>query len=440
MPAEPAQSKSIPEAAREPGEAKRRPMYDFPVHAASEAKKPGPLTGIRVIDFTHFIAGPLGTMILADLGAEVIKIESPKGEDFRQFPPADPALGGEGSPFLWANRNKKSVVLNLKTREAQEIVRQMVAKADVLVENFSSGVMERFGLGYEDLKTVNPDLIYTSVSAYGRSGPYADRLGFDTVVQAESGFMSFNGFPDRDGIRVQPVIMDSSTAMMAANGILAALFRREREGGGQRVEVSLYETSMIMVGYGAMQYLMNGVEPSRIGNSSNDTAPTGVFHTSDSAFFVSSSNTAIFQRIFRLIGRDDVADDPALQDRMERLKRREWMREILAEAFARKPWAYWEPKLREANVPAGEMRTLAAALHSDETRAANLVTRVPHPTAGFVPNIALPIHLSDSPVVDPVAAPVLGQHTRSVLEEMGYDADGIAELKKAGAFGAFEPK
>lgn len=440
MPDKPAESKNTPEAARADGEAKRRPMDDFPLYAPVEGKKPGPLTGIRVIDFTHFVAGPLSTMMLADMGAEVIKIESPKGEDFRQFPPADPALDGEGSPFLWANRNKKSVVLNLKTPEAMAIVRDMIATADVLVENFSTGVMERFGLGYEDLKTINPDLIYTSVSAYGRSGPYADRLGFDTVVQAESGFMSFNGFPDRDGIRVQPVIMDGSTAMMAANGILAALFRREREGGGQRVEVSLYDTSMIMVGYGSMQYLMNGAEPSRVGNSSNDTAPTGVFHTSDSAFFVSSSNTAIFQRIFRLIGRDDVADDPALQDRMERLKRREWMREILAEAFIKKPWAHWEAKLREANVPAGEMRTLAAALHSKETRAANLVTRIPHPTAGHVPNLALPIRLSDSPVVDPVAAPVLGQHTRSFLEENGYDADRIAELQEAGAFGTFEPK
>lgn len=413
----------------------KRPMYDFPVHPGNGLHNKGPLAGLRVIDFTHFIAGPLATMMLGDLGAEVIKIESPKGEDFRQFPPADPALEGQGSPFLWANRNKKSVALNLKTSDGLAAARDLIATADVLVENFSSGVMERFGLGYEDLKSAHPDLIYTSISAYGRTGPNADRLGFDTVVQAESGFMSFNGFPDREGIRVQPVIMDSSTAMMAANGILAALMRRERSGGGQRVDVSLYDTSMLMIGYGSMQYLMNGVEPTRIGNSSNDTAPTGVFKTQDSAFFVSSSNTAIFQRIFRLIGRDDIADDPALQDRTERLKRREWMKDILSEAFAQQPWAHWEPLLRKAGVPAGEMRTMAAALHSEETKAAGLVTRIPHETAGFVPNIALPIRLSETPTVDPVAAPRIGEHTRQVLETLGYDADRLDRLSAGGAVG-----
>lgn len=412
-----------------------RPIDNFPVHNMDRGDRPTPLGGYRVLDFTHFVAGPLCTMMLADLGAEVIKVESPRGEDFRQFPPSDPALNGEGSPFLWANRNKKSVVLNLKSDEGLAVVRDLVASADVLIENFSSGVMERFGLGYDAVREINPNLIYTSISAYGRSGPYADRLGFDTVVQAESGFMSFNGFPDREGVRVQPVIMDSSTAMMAANGILSALLHRERAGGGQRLDVSLYDTSIIMTGYGAMQYLMNGVEPSRVGNSSNDTAPTGVFSTSDSAFFVSSSNTAIFQRIFRVIGRDDIADDPALQDRMERLKRQEWMREILSEAFAKEPWAYWEGKLREAGVPAGEMRTLAAALESKETRAANLVTRVPHPTAGYVPNIALPIRLSETPVVDPVAAPTIGQHTAGVLSALGYSRERIIALEAAGALG-----
>ena len=415
-------------------------MYDFPVHSNSGVDNQGPLSGVRVIDFTHFVAGPLATMMLANLGAEVIKIESPKGEDFRHFPPADPALDGQGSPYLWVNRNKKSVVLNLKNEEGLQVAKDLIASADVLVENFSTGVMDRFGLGYDDLKSANPDLIYASISAYGRTGPHADRMGFDTIVQAESGFMSFNGYPDREGVRAQPVIMDSSTAMMAANGILAALFHREKTGGGQRVDVSLYDTSMIVLGYGTMQYLMNGIEPTRVGNSSNDTAPTGGFKTSDSAFYVSSSNTAIFQRIFRLIGRDDIADDPELQDRMERLNRREWMRDILSEAFAKKPWSHWEPMLREAGVPAGEMRTMAAALHSEETKAAGLITRIPHETAGYVPNIDLPIRLSETPAVDPIAAPRLGQHTHEVLCDLGYAADHIDRLKDGGAVRAIDKK
>lgn len=412
-----------------------RPLHDFPEHISPQREAPGPLAGMRVIDFTHFVAGPFSAMILADLGAEVIKVEPPRGEDFRQFPPADPALDGQGSPFLWANRNKKSIALNLKSKAGLEIAKKLVASADVLVENYSTGVMERFGLGYEGLRETHPKLIYTSVSAYGRMGPYADRLGFDTVIQAESGFMSFNGYPDREGVRVLPVIMDTSTALMAANGILAALLRRARDGIGQRVDVSLYDTGMTMVGYGAMQYLMNGVEPKRLGNSSSDTAPTGAFRASDASFFLSSSSTTVFQRVFRVIGRDDIADDPELQDRIERLARHDELRDTLNAAFGQKPWEYWEPKLREAGVPAGEIRSLADALHSKETRAAGLVTKIPHPTAGFVPNIALPIRLSDTPMVDPVAAPTVGQHTTEILGNMGYDPDQIAGLEAAGAFG-----
>lgn len=416
-----------------------RPIDDFPMHD-SGPEGGGPLEGIRVVDFTHFVAGPFCTMALGDFGADVIKIEAPRGDDFRQFPPADPQLDGQGSPFLWVNRNKQSLVLDLKNSVGVKVALALIEKADVVVENFSTGVMERLGLGYDTLHKINPELIFCSISAYGRTGPFADRLGFDTIVQAESGFMSFNGFPDREGIRVQPVVMDGSTAMMATQGILAALLRRERKGGGQRVDVSLYDTSLTVLGYGTMQYLMNGIEPTRVGNSSRDTAPTGVFKTADSEFYISSSSTAIFQRIFRLIGRSDIAEDPAMQDRVERLKRQEWMGKILNEEFSKKPWSHWAPLLREAGVPAGEMRTLAQALHSAETRAANLVTQVPHPTAGTVPNLALPVRFSDTPVVTPSAAPLIGQHSREILmRELGYDAQKIKELTEKGAFGTFVP-
>lgn len=413
-----------------------RPVANLPVHRKSQGGSKRPLSGIRVIDFTHFVAGPYCTMILGDLGAEVIKIESVSGEDFRQFPPADPALNGEGAPFLWANRNKKSVAINLKSPQGISVVKDLVKNADVVVENFSYGVMERFGIGYEDLKEIKDDIIYCAISAYGREGPYAKRLGFDTIVQAESGFMSLNGFPDREGVRVQPVVMDTSTAMMAANGILAAVLNKVRSGGGQRVDVSLYETSLNMLGYTAMQYLMSGLTPSRVGNSSNDTAPTGVFYTSDGAgFFVSSSNTKVFKNIFKVVGRDDVAEDPDLQDRMGRLERKEELYEILQAEFKKHPWPFWEPKLRNGGVPAGKLRSVAEAFDSEETRASNIVTKVEHPTAGFVPNIALPLKFSETPVVDPTAAPVLGQHTKEVLEiVLGYDDNKLRELEEAGVF------
>jgi crotonobetainyl-CoA:carnitine CoA-transferase CaiB-like acyl-CoA transferase len=416
-----------------------RPISTFPAHPERPEHAVAPLQGIKVIDFTHFVAGPYCTMMLGDFGAEVIKVESHRGEDFRQFPPADPTLNGEGSPFLWTNRNKRSIALNLKTEQGLAVVQDLIKTADVVVENFSTGVMERLGVGYEDLKKINPDIIFCSVSAYGRTGKFADRLGFDTVVQAESGFMSLNGYPDRDGVRVQPVVMDTSTALMATNGIMAAIVNRERNGGGQRVDVSLYETSLAMLGFGSMQYLQNGIEPSRVGNSSNDTAPTGVFHAADAAFFISSSSTAIFQRVFRVIGRDDVADDPELQDRGGRLNRRQYMIDILEDAFGKHPWSYWEPKLREFGVPAGEVRSLPDALNSEVTREAGIVTRIPHPTAGEVPNLALPIRLSKTPVVTPVAAPMIGEHTREILAQtLGYSAEKIEALAAEGAFGEFK--
>ena len=416
-----------------------RPISAFPEYTKTDTDSDGPLAGVKIVDFSHFVAGPFCTMVLGDMGAEIIKIEAAKGDDIRAFPPNDPFLDGQGSPFLWANRNKKSIVLNLKSKEGIAVVHDLVKSADVVVENFSTGVMERLGLSYDDLKKVNDKLIYCSISAYGRTGAFADRMGFDTVVQAESGFMSFNGYPDRDGIRVQPVVMDTSTALMASNAIIAALFKRERGGTGQRIDVSLYETSLNMLGYGAMQYLMNGIEPSRVGNSSNDTAPTALFHTSDSAFFVSSSNTVIFQRIFHVIGRPDVAEDPGLQDRKGRLERRDEMFDILQEAFGKETWSYWEEKLREANVPAGEMRTLPEAFHSDVTRESGIVSRIPHPTAGEIPNIALPIRFSETPIVDPVAAPLIGQHTREILQEnLGYDAEQIAALEASGGLGTFK--
>ena len=419
-----------------------KPIDSFATYQKSspEGASRGPLAGIKVLDFTHFVAGPFCTMMLGDMGAEVIKIESPRGEDFRQFPPADPALAGEGSPFLWTNRNKKSLVINLKSPAGLEIIHELVKSVDVVAENFSTGVMERLGIGYDDLKRINKDIIFCSISAYGRTGKFADRLGFDTVVQAESGFMSLNGYADRDGVRVQPVVMDTSTALMACNGILSAIVSRERNGGGQRVDVSLYESSLSMLGFGSMQYLMNGIEPSRVGNSSNDTAPTGVFHASDAAFFISSSSTGIFRRVFEVVGRDDYANDPELQDRGGRLSRKAEMVEVLEAEFGKPTWAYWEPKLRAHGVPAGEVRSLPDAINSEVTRESGIVTKIAHPTAGEVPNLALPIRLSSTPMVDPVAAPLIGQHTREVLGSMlGFEADDVQRLCEAGAFGTFSP-
>lgn len=410
---------------------------DFPEHRPRPANAPQALAGIKVVDFTHFIAGPFATMMLADMGADVIKIEAPgRGDDFRQYPPVHPGLA-QGAPFLWSNRNKRSVALDLKTPQGMEVARELVATADVVVENFSTGVMERFGLDYESCRRRNPELIYCSVSAYGREGAFADRLGFDPIAQAESGFVSMNGYADRQGVRALSPVMDISTAMMASNAILGALVARERTGRGQAVEVALFDNAVLMTGYAALQHVFSGAEPQRHGNTSPDTCPSGVFEARDRSFYINCGNNKIFQRLMsQVIERPDVANDPAFATGRERTQRREELFALLGEAFAHQPWSHWQARMRAAGVPCGEVRSVGEAIRSPEARERRLVTRIPHPTVGWVPNMALPIRYSGTPIADPIAAPTVGQHTREVLREsLGYDEERLAALEDAGAFG-----
>lgn len=413
-------------------------INDLPAQEAG-AGAPGALDGIRVVDFTHFVAGPLATMTLADFGAEVIKVEAPiKGDDFRYYPPADPELPAQGAPYLWTNRNKRSIGLDMKTRAGLEVAKALIASADVLVENFSTGVMERFGLDYEACRALNPGLIYCSVSAYGRSGPYADRLGFDPIAQAESGFISMNGYSDRQGVRSGAAVMDISTAMMATNAILLALLARHKDGQGQFLEVALFDTAILMTGFGAMQHLTTGYEPQRNGNTSPDTCPSGVFQCQDMPFYVNCGNDGIFVRLFdQVLERPDIAHDPVLSKRNGRLEQRELLFGLMSEAFAQQPWSHWQPRLRAAGVPSGPVRTLAQALASDEARSRKLVTRIPHPVKGWIPNIATPLRLSRTPATPSRAAPAVGADTERVLREtLRLDAARIAELRAGGAFGA----
>nr|QDL89204.1 L-carnitine dehydratase [Sym plasmid] len=414
---------------------------EFPPAPRRDPQAPTALDGIRVLDFSHFIAGPYATMMLADFGADVLKIEAPaKGDDFRHYPPVDASMPAQGSSFFFANRNKRSVALDLKNPAALTLVKELVACSDVLVENFSTGVMDRFGLDWNTCREINPRLIYCSVPAYSRDGEFADRPGFDPVVQAESGFLSMNGYADREGVRALSPVMDMGTSLIVCNTVLAALMARHATGRGQYCEVALFDSAVAMTAYAPMQYLFAGIEPRRNGNTSPDTSPSSVFRCADGAFYVNSGNDKIFQRLVQAIGQPGLATDPRFADRVGRVRNRDQLFPILEEAFARHSWSHWRAVFRERAIPSGEVRTLAQALHSPEATARGLVTRIPHPVAGWVPNLTPPARLADTPVVDPVAAPALGEHTREVLREvLGVDEVRLAVLGQAGAFGANSP-
>jgi len=403
---------------------------------AEATPRPRPaLDGLRVIDFTHFIAGPYCTMMLGDLGADIVKIENPTsgGDNLRAF---RPQIAGESGPFIWTNRNKKSVAIDLATAAGRDVVLELVSKADVVVENFSTGIMERFGLAYEDVSRLNPRLIYCSISAYGREGPLKDRTGFDPIVQAESGFMAVNGFEDREPIRTGPAIMDISTGMTACNGILAALAARARDGNGQKVEVALFDVATTMVGYHAMNALLTNIEPRRIGNNSFDTAPMGVFYAADGPFYLAVANDRLFERLARdVLARPDLAENAKFVTNADRNANRDALFAALNEIFGTADRDHWLAEMRKAGVPAGAVRTLTNAFASPEMKARARVTRIPHASAGEVPNIGSAMHLGGTPVVVPTGSPTLGQHTRAVLREFGYTDDRLAALEAQGAFG-----
>ena len=295
---------------------------------------PTALDGLRVVDFTRIVAGPACTQTLADFGAEVIKIENPEGgDDTRAYEHAE--IGGESAAYLSLNRNKRGIVLDLTVAEAREVARALIARADVVVENFSATVMEKFGLDYPSVVSSNPRLVYCSISAYGRKGPFASRPGFDPITQAESGFMSLNGFPDGPAVRTGPPIVDMATGMSACNAILMALLARERLGRGQHVEVALFDIAMSMTGFYGMAYLINGTNPGRFGNSPNGSPTVGVYEASDGPLYMACANDRLYRRLVTdVLERADLITDPRFANRRARTANKEKLRAIVAGVFA----------------------------------------------------------------------------------------------------------
>jgi crotonobetainyl-CoA:carnitine CoA-transferase CaiB-like acyl-CoA transferase len=407
----------------------------LPDRAPRTRGAPTALDGLLVVDFTRIVAGPACTQTLADFGAEVIKIENPDGgDDTRHYEHAD--LAGESAAFVSLNRNKRGIALDLAKPEGCHIARELIARADVVVENFSSGVMKKYGLDYASVAPGNPRLIYCSISAYGRHGPFASRPGFDPITQAESGFMSLNGFPDGPPVRTGPPAVDLLTGMSACNAILLALVARDRLGRGQHVEVALFDTAVAMTQFYGMAYLMTGVNPTRQGNSPNGSPSVGVYEASDAPFYIACANDRLYRRlVIEVLDRPDLASGE-FGDRRSRTANKEKLRAILTGIFVQDVRENWVAKMKSANIPVGYLRTVEEAFNSPELRERHRVSQIPHPAAGSVPNIESPINLGLTPAIDPVAAPLLGEHTKEVLRKtLGYDDARIAALSDAGAFG-----
>jgi crotonobetainyl-CoA:carnitine CoA-transferase CaiB-like acyl-CoA transferase len=386
------------------------------------------LEGVTVLDLSRVLAGPFCGMMLADMGADVLKIEEPEGGDeSRTWPPF---VAGEASGYLSMNRNKRNMTLNLKTSEAQDVLKKLVARADVLIENFRTGTMEAFGLGYDVLQAINPRLIYCAVSVFGRSGPYKHKAGYEALMQAFSGVMSITGEPDGPPLRCGVSFLDLGTGMMAAYGVMNALFHRERAGAGQKVEASLFETALSLMSYHAVGYLLEGNVPQRQGSGHPMIVPYQVFRTQDGEMFIVGSNQRLWTRLCQALRREDLLQDPRFASNMERVKHRHLLVPVLQGEIQKYPTRELNEMLDEAGVPCAPVNTLDNVLTDPQTLVRDMIVDIPHPLIPDLKLLGLPVKLSASPGDVRLPPPLKGQHTEEVLIDLGYSAADIRAFRE----------
>ena len=373
-----------------------------------------PLEGVRVLDLSRVLAGPYATMVLADLGADVVKVEHPeRGDDTRHWGP--PFAGGEAAYFLSVNRNKRSIGVDLKTQEGLERVKKLAAEADVLIENLRRGALEKLGLGYDGLKEINPDLIYCSVTGFG-PGEDRERPGYDFLIQARAGIMGITGFPDGEPTKVGVAIADIVCGLHAASAILAALHRREISGEGARIEVPLFESTLSWLANRGQEYLVSGEDTGRMGNAHPTIVPYQTFDASDKKIAVAVGNDAQFKRLCEAIGRDDLAEDRRYATNPERVANREELVEVLQRELLGRAADEWIEKIRAAGVPCGLVNTLAEALSDEHLSSTDMLQEVEHPVAGTLEMLASPVLVDGErpPIRRP--PPTLGQHTEELRD------------------------
>jgi crotonobetainyl-CoA:carnitine CoA-transferase CaiB-like acyl-CoA transferase len=371
---------------------------------------------VRVVDLTRVLAGPFCTMSLGDMGAEVIKVEEPgKGDDTRGWPPF---AGGEATYFMSVNRNKKSLTLNLKAAEGQAILRRLIARSDVLVENFRPGTMERLGFGYDTVRAANPRLVYCSISGFGESGPESSRPGYDLIVQGESGVMDLTGFPDGPPVKVGNSIADLVAGMSAAQGITLALLARERTGRGQKVEIGMVDVMASLLTYQAGLYWNAGGRPARRGNQHPSIVPYEVFRARDAYLTLGVANNSLWGRCCGALGRPDLAQDPRFASEAQRVVNRAALIPILDAVLSERRADEWLALLDRAGVPAGRIKTVAEVCESAHLKARGMVVTLDHPKAGPVTVMGVPIRLWDTPGSASSPPPLLGQHTGEILTRL----------------------
>ncbi len=393
----------------------------------------GPLTGLKVIELAHIMSGPVCGMMLADMGADVIKVEKiPGGDDSRRFAPMLEC--GETAGFLIVNRNKRGIALNLKTEGGRDVLRKLLAEADVVTENYRSGTMEKFGLGYGALKEINPGLIYCAISGFGRSGPLAEKGGFDLIAQGMSGMMSMTGEEGRPPVKAGSPVADINAGILAALGIASAYVEKLRTGRGQMVDTSLFEAALQQMYWPVANYFADGTVSPKMGSANSTSAPYQVFRSRDGWINIGAANQNNYERMLEVLGMPELAADQRFKSNPDRMANREELVRLLTERLQQRTTAEWLKDFDSVGLPAGPVLNIPEAVEHPQAIARGMIVETEHPLAGKVKGLGLPIRFSGMP--DNKAsrpAPLLGQHTLEVLQGCGYTGQEIRKLQEENA-------